>query len=488
MTQRQIAAIMPLSPIQQGLLYHAVADATPGLYTEQAICQLEGALDLDAFRRTWALLIARHDALRAGFVWQGVTRPLQVFYRDVPFDITHADLRAVPAEEIDAWTAARLRDGRRIADAGNLAQPPLLRIAVARTDASRHVVVLSIHHLIHDGWALSILFNEQIAVYDALANGRTPCLSPAGSFADFVCWQATCHAPALAGFWRSALADCAPSLIAASSLDGASTPDADAGDAQPFERVAEWLDEDSMRGLFACGATHGITLNTVATAAWALVSGRHAAREDLMFGVTTAGRPAAYPGVERLVGVAINTLPCRIRLDTAGRTGSWLDTIQRQQLAIVEHEAATLGDIRGWLGLPPRVTLFDSILVCQNALERFDGRVMGAAVIRGVQSTGHPHYPLMCRVTPGAPPLCEMVFDTRRITRAAASERLAQVGDLLRWLPASLDQPLASVRDRLARADDTRRADEHDKLGARLRQTRRRPRGLVPRTTEEMAS
>jgi hypothetical protein len=490
MKRAHIAAITPLSPVQEGLLFHALADPTPGLYTEQAICQIEGPLDDQAFRSAWSYLLARHDALRAGFVWRGVTRPTQIFYREVTTPMVAADLCDASAEAVQAWTAERLRDGRRMVD--TLSHPPLLRIALARIATREWRVILSIHHLIHDAWSLSVLLNEHIVAYEAFVRGRTPELRPVGAFADFVSWQLRRRTAGLAEFWCAELEGFTSTHASSHQPAGSNPSDrCVTDDAAPFDRIAACVDEDTAQALAACAAHHGITLSSVATAAWMLVMLDRSSPD--VFGVTTAGRPAEYAGVEQLVGVFITTLPFRARLAGDVPVASWLETVQRRQLAIVQHDAASPADIRGWLRLPADAPLFESILVCQNALERFEGRPMGAATITEVRSTGHPHYPLMCRVTPGAAPLCEIVFDTRRVPRAAAEDRLAQVLALLRWLPASLDTPVSELQQRLTQHVVARGDERRDVLGIRLRQVKRRTRDTVshparPHAPQEISS
>jgi hypothetical protein len=477
-----IAAITPLSPIQEGLLFHALAEPTPGLYTEQAVCELQGPLDVEAFRRAWSFLVARHDALRAAFVWKGVTRPVQVFSRAITLDVPCESLMGEPDRGIAARIDTHLREGREIAC--DLSRPPLMRVAVLRTAADRHLAIWTIHHLVHDAWALSILLRELLAVYATFArNGAAaaPALPDAGSYADFIGWLGRTRASGDAAFWRSELAGLrghtAPRPLPG---DGTGSPSAD-----PFDRVAVELDDVAARAIDACARHEGLTLNTLAIGAWGLTLAQDEQGADVLFGVTTSGRSAAYPGVEQIVGPFINTLPFRIAFNEAEAADvrTWLRGQQHRQLALVQHEADPIREIRAWADLPSQGPLFESLVVCQNALERFEGRRMGDVEIVGVRSSGHPHYPLMCRITPGPPVLVEIVFDGRRLARAVAADLLDDVTQRLASLPVSLDRPLRELRRDLSRVR-ARRADErHHARGIRLGQVKRQPAGAVARHT-----
>jgi non-ribosomal peptide synthetase component F len=195
----------------------------------------------------------------------------------------------------------------------------------------------------------------------------------------------------------------------------------------------------------------------------------------VLFGAAVSGRPAAYPAVDRTVGVFINTLPFRVRLDVALCVDRWLHGLQQQQLEMLEHETTPLSEISAWAGCSRRRPLFESILVCQNALEGFEGRGMGPVRIGAVRSTGHPHYPLMFRITPGASMLLEIVFDSARIDRASAELMLEQACTALRLLPRTGQTTVGDLMRMLADARADLDVTRRDALTARLGQTRRAP-------------
>jgi hypothetical protein len=462
--RNQIVAITTLSPIQQGLLFHVLAAPEDGLYVEQALCRLDGDLDVAAFRQTWSFLIGRHAALRTAVLWRGLEQPAQVLYRDVPFDLPYDDLTGAPDTEIDRWDQERLREGRRIGL--DLSRPPLMRLGLARTGARQHRLVWSVHHLIHDAWSLSILLNELLSVYEAFTRGRAPALAPAGSYVDFVKWLKHQDSSEAASFWRADLED----AVIPPPFPNRRVPE----DTACSQRLAVALDADTQEALDAAGRAAGLTLNTSLVAAWALVLAPPGASEAL-FGATVSGRPITYPDIDNTVGVFINTLPFRVRLRRDLTVRAWLRELQRHQHRMLDHQSTPLADLKALADVSRERPLFESILVCQNALEQFTGRTMGDVEIAAVSSIGHPHYPLMCRITPGRPMLVEIVFDARRVDPAAADAYLARMCATLAHLPDAMDLPLDDLRRLLTASPREAAQAQRQNAGARLGTIRPKP-------------
>src|SRR5262249_22393152 len=162
MVNNQIEDLLPLSPLQQGMLFHSLYDERAAdVYTTQLRFDLAGPLIAGDLRAAAAAMLARHPALRAGFHHQGVDEPVQVIRRTVPLPWRTADLTGIPDADAEA-EAARLAGqdaGRRF----DLARPPLLRFLLIRFGDERHRLVLTSHHLLFDGWSASVLRRELFA-------------------------------------------------------------------------------------------------------------------------------------------------------------------------------------------------------------------------------------------------------------------------------------------------------------------------------------
>ncbi|HEU4532779.1 MAG TPA: condensation domain-containing protein, partial [Polyangiaceae bacterium] len=196
--------LYPLTPLQRGLLFHALSERGEGLYVNQLVCELGGPLDVAAFEGAWREALRLNPVLRSAFAWEGLDEPLQAVLRevDLPFDVE--DWRAVPAGELDARVERLLADERRRGFA--LDEAPLLRLWLLRTGETSHRFVFSHHHLLLDGWSLPNLLQQVFAAYDALRRGAPLALEPPPPFRDYVAWLGARGLGEAEGFFRRTLA------------------------------------------------------------------------------------------------------------------------------------------------------------------------------------------------------------------------------------------------------------------------------------------
>jgi len=355
MDRRNVEDIYPLSPLQQGMLFHAVYSGGAA-YQEQFPLLLVGEVDVDALERAFRGVVARHGALRTGFAWEGVPQPLQFVLRQAEpaFDrLDWSDAGDGWRERVDPLLEADLRRGY------DLQKPPLLRVTLARLGDGRHLMLLSMHHLVTDGWSLPLLLADLDALYHAERTGRPAGLPTAPRYRDYVQWLAGRDAAAAEAFWRRSLAGFGHATPL--PLDPGGAPHASSSGKETLR-----LDEGVVGRAQAFARAQGVTLNTVAQAAWALLLARHAGEDDVVFGATVSGRPPEVAGVERTVGLFINTLPVRVRLDAQACVGDWLRAIQQAQAETRQYEYARLVDVHGWSEVPREAPLFESVLVFEN--------------------------------------------------------------------------------------------------------------------------
>src|SRR3954452_847645 len=199
-----IEDLFPLTPLQQGLLFHALYEPGSGAYVGQFGFELTGELDVDAFRRAWEAAVERHAALRTGFAWEGGPEPLQVVRRRVEVGLAVEDWRALPAAERAARLEAYLQSDR--ARGFDPARAPLMRLALFRTGDQAHELVWTHHHLLVDGWSVGLVFRDVVALYDAFSEGRPPALPAVRPYRGYAAWLKRQDAARAEAFWRRELA------------------------------------------------------------------------------------------------------------------------------------------------------------------------------------------------------------------------------------------------------------------------------------------
>ncbi|WP_369212913.1 amino acid adenylation domain-containing protein [Streptomyces flavofungini] len=352
-----LTEVWPLSPLQEGLLFHSdFDDRGPDVYAVQFTVSVDGPLDTARLRASWEALLDRHAALRASFHRRKSGEAVQLITRNVALPWREADLSGptggpgttgtVP-EQIGELAA------RERAERLDLAVPPLLRLLLIRLGERHHRLVVTSHHLLMDGWSMPVLLNELAEVY--AAGGDPGVLRHAASYGEYLAWLGRQDKEAARAAWRRELAGTdEPTLVA--PQDTGRPP------VLPDESTVS-LPAETTRALIDLARTHGLTVNTLVQGAWALVLARLAGRTDVVFGATVAGRPAGLPGVESMVGLLINTLPVRVRLDGARPMTDLLADLQAHQSGMIAHQHLGLAEIQRVAG-PGAV--FDTLMVFEN--------------------------------------------------------------------------------------------------------------------------
>ncbi|MFE2325816.1 amino acid adenylation domain-containing protein [Streptomyces sp. NPDC059385] len=386
MTQVRIEDVWPLSPLQEGLLFHAGYDEEAhDVYVLQGAMELRGALDADLLRASWQALLDRHATLRASFQRRGTGDPVQLIASGVKLPWREVDLSGSDRAE-------RQCEAERLADAEKTrfdpAVPPLLRLLLLRLDESHYRLVLTMHHILMDGWSLPVLFGELSELY--AAGGDVSVLPPVTPYREYLAWLGRQDKEAAREAWREALAGTVePTLVRPTdpgtkpSVPGHTTLKLGA-------RLTEELGD--------VARAHGLTLNTVIQGAWGVLVGMLTGRSDVVFGAVVAGRPADLPGVEQMLGLFINTVPVRVRLDPDRTVAELLTELQLRQAELLPHQHLGLSEIQRLAGTG---ATFDTLLVYQNYPRTPDGPLrLSGLKIDGSASEDAAHYPLALAVAP----------------------------------------------------------------------------------------
>ncbi|HKS43673.1 MAG TPA: amino acid adenylation domain-containing protein, partial [Amycolatopsis sp.] len=424
-----LSDVWPLSPLQEGLFFLSGYDGQTGnAYIWQRILDIEGALDVAVLRASWQALLDRHAGLRASFrQLSGLGEAVQPISTRVAAPWREADLSHLSTVDMTV-EAQRLAEEQRARF--DLATPPLLRLLLIRLGDDRHRLVVTMHHLVLDGWSLPILFEELSEIY--AAGGAAHALPPARSYRDYLAWLAAQDHEAAADAWRTALAGVGEGTLVAPGHTAA----------EPVRHLAGRADRRLADALRALAAAHGLTLSTIVQGAWGVLVGMLTGRTDVVFGATVATRPAELPGAERTPGLFINTVPVRVVLDPAWPFAELLAELQRQHTGLFDHQYLGLADIQRAAG---EGAAFDTLTVYQNYPGAPSGRrELGGLPLTMVGGDDAAHYPLTLVTTPGDE--LELRLEYRPDVFAEPAVR-ALVDRLLRILARVAADPRVRVRD-----------------------------------------
>ncbi|WP_370422149.1 non-ribosomal peptide synthase/polyketide synthase [Streptomyces sp. QH1-20] len=379
--QPSLVDVLPLAPLQQGLLFHALYDEQDSdIYTAQSSFVLEGELDTEAMKRAVAELLERHANLRAGFHPLKSGEPVQVIHRQVELPWSEVDLSELPEAEREA-ALIRLSDEERLRRF-DLTAAPLMRFTLITMGAGRYQLLITNHHILLDGWSTPILNNELFALYGASSgSAELPRVTP---YRDYLAWLTRQDRAEAEEAWTREYADLEePTLLTGSTKSQES--------ALPVELMVE-LGEETTARLLARARRIGVTANTVVQTAWALLLGHLTGRDDVVFGATVSGRPTELPGIESMVGLFINTLPVRIRLDSTESLSALLTRVQQQQTGLLPYHHIRLSDVQRVAG---QSELFDTLVVYENYPDGGQAQEKDQS-LRVVSGTGRDatHYPV----------------------------------------------------------------------------------------------
>ncbi|PXW14298.1 non-ribosomal peptide synthase protein (TIGR01720 family)/amino acid adenylation domain-containing protein, partial [Paraburkholderia caballeronis] len=430
-----IEDLYPLSPMQQGMLFHTLYEPHGGAYLTQLSIGIEG-LDVERFRRAWQTVTARHEILRTGFVPCG-DRWMQCVVKSVEAPFAAFDWRG--RDDQDA--ALRELAAAEVARGFDLQTAPLHRLVLVRTGGRRHHFVWTHHHMLLDGWSVSQLLGEVLRAYEG-----KPLPPSGGRYRDYIAWRLSRDVRDDEAWWRAQLAR----LDAPTRLAGA--PDPARGESGQGDCTVT-LDAALADALSAFAKRERVTLNTVVQGAWALLLSRCTGQRVVTFGATVAGRPEDVPGAQRMMGLFINTVPVIVGARADRRVGDWLRDLQAQNVEMREHEFTPLHDIQQWAGAGGG--LFDSIVVFENY--PVDSALKDAApdglAFDEASGREQTNYPLTVVVTQAGGLSLQYGFD-RRFFDAETVERIA--GWTVGVLKALVDRAERAVGE-IALGDDGER-------------------------------
>lgn len=351
MSKKNIEDIYPLSPIQQGILFHSILNPEHSVYVTQICLTLSGDIESDNIKQAWQEIINRHQVLRAAFRWEKKDKTFQVIYKQVELPWTEEDWQEYSLEEqenkLQKYLIADKKQGF------NFKRSPLIRITLIRLAATSYKLVWTQHHLILDGWSSSLILKEFFTIYNGFQ-----CQAPI-PYSQYIAWLNQQDIAIAENYWRNKLQDFTePTSL---KIYGQKLDKKQENSSQEIK-----LSSTISERLKSLAAQHSLTLNTIIQGAFAIVLSRYTNCNDIVYGTTTSGRPATFAGIDSMVGLFINTLPMRVKLNDSELLLPWLERLQQQQSENLQYEYTPLTTINELSNLPPGVPLFENIFVFEN--------------------------------------------------------------------------------------------------------------------------
>ena len=434
----------PLTPMQQGFLFHSLYAPGSGIYVQQFDFVLHEDLETEFFWRAWSHILERHTILRSSFV-TGPEGPIQRVHAHVQLPYQELDLRDLTPEEQNGRIETYLKEDRRRGFTFEIA--PLIRLSLFRLADAEYRFIRTFHHLLTDGWTSIELFKEVFAYYEALRLGQEAQLAPAYPFRSYVDWLRTQDFAGAQIYWQNSLKGFRePTQVYAdrnrdmeSMYPGVSIPSNYAEQSIRIpERVTTNLEDFAKQ--------NHVTLNTLIQAAWALLLGRYSGAQDIVFGATRACRRSLPRETGKVLGPLINTLPVRVNLAPEQKLSTWLQTLREQWVELRAYEHTSLTQIYEWSGFPSELPLFESIVnfnyqTFEKALHSQGGNWLKRE-IRLIQNLSHS---LELHAFAESSLLLSISYDQDRFDKDTIKRMLAHLEVLLEGMRSNSERPIGSL-------------------------------------------
>lgn len=350
-----IQNVYPLTPMQEGMLFHSLLDPASAAYFEQAAFTIKGELDIAVFENSFNETIQRYDILRTVFRHDKVEKPLQVVLSERVAKLFYEDISGMDEDaqqsHLDLF---REQDKKKGFD---LAKNILTRISVFRRSCSEYAVIWSHHHILMDGWCLGIIIKDFLTIYTARVKKETPVLHKVVPYSNYIAWLEKQEKEKAASYWKDFLSEYdQQATIPQSAKARKSNYTQSSSHFKLSKHDSELLQQIASR--------NKVTINVVIQAIWGILLQRYNNTRDVVFGSVVSGRPPGIPGIESMVGLFINTIPVRVSSDSSTTFTELLQNVQQRAVESAAFDYFPLAEIQSKSGL--KGDLLNNIIVFEN--------------------------------------------------------------------------------------------------------------------------
>ncbi|QYX31921.1 non-ribosomal peptide synthetase [Sphaerospermopsis torques-reginae] len=430
---QSIEDLYELSPMQQGMLFHTLYAPESEVYFEQLLCILSGELNFSAFQKAWEQVVARHSILRSAFFWEEIEKPLQMVSKQVDLPWEKLDWRHLKSDEQKQQLEDFLVSDRQ--KGFDLNQAPLMRFTIIQLTDNTYQFIWSHHHILFDGWSMQIVLKEVLALYEANQRGEYLRLSPVRPYKEYIEWLQEQDIEKAKQFWQQTLQGLqTPTILTGKKGQGI------------YQEKRFQLSEKVTEKLQNAARQHHLTLNNLVQGAWSLLISRYSGEKDVVFGATVSGRQPVIENIESMVGLLINTIPTRVKIDNQKQILSWLQELQTQAIEQEQYSYFPLAEIQQVSDILPGMPLFESLLVFENyPVDSSKQDTQKTLEISHLSCFERTNYPLTIVINPGSQLGGRFVYDTSCFDEQTLVRMIGSFQTLLTRFSENLQQNISQI-------------------------------------------
>ncbi|MFZ1289536.1 MAG: amino acid adenylation domain-containing protein [Melioribacteraceae bacterium] len=435
---KNIESIYELTPMQQGMLFHSIYNPNSKNYFEQLSVTISGELNIDDFKQAWILILKKYNILRTSFIYKKLDKMFQVVHNDVElpfifFDWT-SQSKDIQKTELNNYFELDKEKGF------SLNKAPLMRISLIRLFEKKYKLIWSHHHILFDGWSLPIVLRDLFKFYESLLNKTKIQLEYTRPYHDYIKYLQNINKENDLLFWKNYLKDFkekTPLIVDKIPFYNESSE---------YKKISISLDKDISEKILMFVRAHKLTLNTVLQSCWAILLHKYSRTNDIVFGATFSGRPAALEYSESMVGLFINTLPVRAKIDPQMSILEWIKQFNLSVLELKDHEHTALVEIQRNCEIPSKQNLFDSLFVFEN-YPADESLINSFANLKFSEfsSFEQTNYPLTIVSGPGTSINVDAAFDQSIISETAISLLLNHFRNILLNIVFKCNDTISSI-------------------------------------------
>ncbi|GLI08013.1 hypothetical protein YDYSG_40430 [Paenibacillus tyrfis] len=401
--------MMPLSPLQKGLLFHYLDHPSSDQYFVQTSWKYEGRLDVTRYREAWQRVVAENDCLRTCFVWEALDEPVQCVVQAAEPEWTIEDIVSQSADrQQDYFEQWMTLDRERRFDL----RRPAYRLALIRSGSEEWTVVWSYHHILLDGWSLPLLLNRVHDLYECSLQNITPQRNPSLPFELYIRWLMTKDRTEAETFWKAYLADVTEPTPLPMEKSGMRFDAHQPIRKQQTETLQ--LDASFTRHMTAFAQQTQISLNTLVQFAWGKVLQVLHDADVTVFGMVVSGRGSDLPKADRITGLLINTLPLVMHWNTEQSVADYVKELHHTIQKLNDYCCVSLNELKGWSSVQGQ-TLFHSIVAFENYLNDYRQPASGLNM-SAMEEREKTNYPLTITIASDREQIViKLIYDADRL-------------------------------------------------------------------------